>query len=133
MAAISNYLELKLLDHVFRAVAYTAPSAVYVALHTADPGEDAATGELSGGGYARAAVTFNAAADAGDGNSQVTNSGTVTFPVATANWGTVTHWSLWDASSAGNPLWKAALTTSRTINNTDEARFASGTLVVKLG
>ena len=133
MSAITDFLELELLDHVFRNSAYTPPSNVYVALHTGDPGETGALLELSGDGYARTVVTFGAPTDAGDGNSQVTNSAAVTFPAATADWGTVTHFSLWDASSAGNCLWKGALTESRAIVNTDEARFATGTLVIKLG
>lgn len=131
MAAITDYLEPALLNHVFRATAFTSPTSIYVALHTADPGETGATGELVGNAYARVAVTFGAPAVDGTAHA-VSNSATVTFPAATAAWGTVTHWSLWDASALGNCLWKGALTEARAINNTDEARFATGTLVVKL-
>jgi hypothetical protein len=60
--SFSNYLENKLLDHAFRNTSYTPPSAVYVALSTADPGEDGSTiAEPSGNNYARVAATFGAA------------------------------------------------------------------------
>ena len=56
--AVSDYLENALLNHVFRGVAYTAPTAIYLALYTSDP-TDANTGtEVSSGGYARQQVTF---------------------------------------------------------------------------
>ena len=101
MSAASNYLELKVLDHILGTAAYTAPSAVYVKLHTGDPGEDctgnAATEET------RQEATFSAAA-----GGSATLASTVSWTnVSTTE--TYTHFSLWDASTAGNPLLYGAL------------------------
>ena len=60
------------------------------------------------------------------------NDGAVTFPAATASWGTVTHFGVFDASSTGNLLYWGALTTSKTIGSGDTASFAVGTLTVSL-
>ena len=38
--SISNYAELKILDHTTGRAAWTAPSGVYLKLHTGDAGED---------------------------------------------------------------------------------------------
>lgn len=127
MAALSDYLENELLDHALGTGAFTAPAGVYVALFTSDP-TDAGTGtEVSGGSYARQSVAF-AAASAG----ATSNSATVTFPTATANWGTVTHVGLFDAASAGNLLMHGALSASKTINNGDVFEILAGDLDVSL-
>ena len=127
MSAASNYLENKLIDHSLGTTAYTAPSAVYVALFTSDP-TDAGTGtEVSGGGYARQSATF-AAASSGSASTNAT----VTFPTATANYGTVTHVGIYDASSAGNLLFHGAVTTSKTIETGDTFQISSGNLTISL-
>jgi hypothetical protein len=131
--AFTNYLENIVLDHIFRNQAYTPPTTVYVALCTADPGE-AATGAsmnevANSGGYARTAVTFGAAS-----GGQISNSSAVTFPQATASWGTVTHVALVDSATygSGNVLAYGALTTSRAIQSGDTAQFAIGALTLSL-
>jgi hypothetical protein len=125
--AFTNFLELELLDHVFRNSAYTPPAAVYAALFTAAPGETGGGTEVSGGTYAREAITFGAAAD-----GEVTNSAEVDFGTATANWGTISHVGIFDASSAGNMLAYGALASNKTVNNGDSFSFAIGTLTVAL-
>lgn len=126
MSRKTNYAETLVLDWLLTAKAVTRPSAVYVALHTADPTETGSVGELSvGNGYARQAVTFDDAAQ------PYVNSGAVTFgPCTTAAWGTISHMSLWTASSGGNCLYYAPLTASRTIDVSDELAFAAGQLSV---
>ena len=121
----TNYLENALLDHVLRGVQYPCPAGIYVALFTAAPGETAGGTEITGGSYARQGAVFTAAA-----NGQVTNSSDVTFPQATANWGTITHFALLDAISGGNMLYYGALTTSKTINTGDQLKFATGGIAV---
>ena len=131
MANASDYLEVQLRAHLFRTASFAKPAAIYIALHTADP-TDAGTGaEVSGGAYAR--VQRNpldanwTAASATDGAT--TNAADIVFPSPTANWGSVTHFSLWDAATAGNMLAHGPLTTPRTINNGDPApSFAAGAL-----
>lgn len=127
MAALSNYLENKLLDHVLKGTVYTPPTTLYVALFTTDP-TDAGTGtEVSGGAYARKVVTFSVAV-----NGAISNNADVTFDVATANWGTITHCGIYDALSAGNLLFHGALTASKSINIDDQLKISSGSLTVSL-
>lgn len=143
-AAMSDYLENKLLDFLVRGQTFTAPTTVYYALATTT-GSDAACGtEVTGGSYARVAVTSSLANWAGtqsagsttasSGTSGTTsNNATVTFPAPTANWGVVTEYCVFDAASAGNLLWRTALTTSKTINNGDAApSFAAGSATFQI-
>ena len=127
MAEFSNYLENALINAVLRGTAYSSPSTVYVSLYTTDP-TDADTGtEVSGGSYARTAVTFGAPS-----NGVSTNSADVTFPTATAGWGTVTHIGIHDASTGGNLLFHTPLSTSKTIDSGDIFKITSGNLSVTL-
>lgn len=143
-ASLSNYLENKLVDALLRGQAYTMPATVYVALATTT-GSDAACGtEVSGGSYARVAVTSSLTNWAGtqSAGSTVASSGTggttsnnnaIAFPAPTANWGSVTEFCVFDAASAGNLLFRAALTTPKTINNGDAApSFAAGALTFQI-
>ena len=125
--SFSNYLETELLDHVFTNSAYTSPSAVYVALFTAvTDGEAGTVTEVSGGGYARQAGTFSVS-----GNT-ATTSAAIEYPTATADYGTVTHVGIYDASSAGNLLAYASLTASKTISSGDVFRIPAGDLDITL-
>lgn len=127
MSKMSNYLENALCDHIFRNISYTSPTTVYIALYKSDP-TDADTGiEVEGGSYARQPVTFNAPSD-----GTVTNSVDISFPVATADWGTITHVGLRDASVAGNLLFYGPLTVSKTISAGDQFRILAGNLSVTL-
>ena len=123
MADLSNYLENALVNHVLRNTALTSPTTVYLALYTAVTDAEAGTGtEVSGGAYARQAAAFDAPS-----NGVTQNSATITFPTATANWGTITHAAIMDAATAGNPLTAIkALAASKTVNNGDVIRFLAG-------
>jgi len=145
MAAMSDYLENRLIDHVFRARSFTAPTQVYVGLYTAAPSDSGGGTEVSGGSYARATPGVNsdtawaatqggtpAAASSGTGGL-TSNPGVLTFPAPTANWGIVTHVGFFDAASGGNLLFHGALTTSKTINNGDAApTFTANQLTLTL-
>ena len=127
MAAISDFLENELIDHVLRNAAYTSPVTVYLALFTDDP-TDADTGtEVSGGSYARQSVAFDAPT-----NGTTQNSATITFPTATADWGLITHAGIYDAVSVGNLLFHAKLALSQQVLNTETFSEATGQLVVSL-
>lgn len=126
MDAKTDYLEDALLDHVLRNTAYTSPTTVYVGLFTADPTDTGSqANEVTGGSYARQAVTFGAPS-----GGTVANTGIITFPTATASWGTVTHAAILDAVSAGNMLYKGALASSKTVDNGDTVSYAIGALTV---
>lgn len=132
--SMSDYLEVELRKHIFRTGSFTKPSALYVSLHTAAPDEDASpTNEVTGGSYARVQrdpLDANwTAASATDGNTD--NAAAITFPTPSANWGTVTHFGIWDASTSGNMLLSGTITPNKTINNGDPApSFAIGALDV---
>ena len=129
MAEMSNYLENALLNGTLNGTTYTAPAAIYVALYTSDP-TDANTGtEVSGGSYARTAVTF---ATASGTSGSVASNADCTFPQATGTWGTVGWIGLMDASSSGNLLYHTALDASKTIATGDIFKIASGSLTVTL-
>ena len=127
MAAMSNYLENALINATLRNTSYTSPAAVYVALFTTDP-TDAGTGtEVTGGSYARQAATFTSPS-----NGSSTLAADVTFPTATGNWGTVTHFGIYDASTAGNLLYHGALNNSKNIQTGDILRIQVNNLTVTL-
>ena len=127
MAAISNYLENALINGTLRATSYTAPSTVYVALFTSDPTDAGSGTECSGASYARQSATF-----AAPSNGASSTSADVQFPQAGGSWGTITHFGIFDASSAGNLLYHGALTVSKTIDTGDVFKIASGSLTVTL-
>lgn len=124
--SFSNYLENKVLLHVFGATAYTAPATLYVALFTTDPGEAGTGTEVSGGSYARQTVAFTVV------GSLASNTAAVEFPTATASWGTITHAAVYDAVSGGNLLASGALTTSKTIASGDVLRIPAGDFDINL-
>lgn len=132
-ASATDYLENKLIDHIFRGVAYTAPSTLYIALQTTTCTDSSAGTEVSGGSYARVAITSNTTNWASTGGATTTtnpsagtggttsNNAAIVFPSPTANWGTIVSMSVTDASSSGNTLYCVALTTNKTVNNGDAA------------
>ncbi len=127
MAEMSNYLENALINATLRNTSYTSPATVYVGLFTSDPTDAGSGTEVSGGSYARTAVTFGAPS-----NGVSTNSASVEFPQATASWGTVGWIGIHDASTSGNLLYHTALDTSKTIDNGDIFKIAIGSLSVTL-
>lgn len=150
MSAMSNTLENKLIDWFFRgqaigitgasAAAGTGPTSLWVALFTATPSDTGGGTEVTGGSYARVQVTSSLAnwsgtqsvgsttASSGTGGI-TTNNNAITFAEPTANWGTITSFGLFDASSAGNLLVWGALTANKVVNDTDAApSFAAGAL-----
>ena len=127
MSAMSNYLENTLVNATLRNTAYTSPTTVYVGLFTTDPTDAGSGTEVSGGSYVRQSATF-----AAPSNGASSTSADVTFPQATANWGTVTHFGIFDASTAGNLMYHGALTTSKTIETGDVFKISSGNLTVTL-
>jgi hypothetical protein len=128
VAAMSDYLETKVLDYVLRDTADWAPSAIFLSLHTDTPG-DGDGNEVSAGAYtyARQAITFNAAhATAGT----ATNSSVEEFTNMPA--AAVTHIGLHDAVSAGNLLFHGALTAAKTVANGDTIKVAADAITVTL-
>ena len=125
--SFTNFLETEILDHVFAGAAYTAPGTKYLALFTAiADGEAGSVTELSGNAYARQTVAFTTS-----GNT-TSNNAAVEFPTATGNWGTVTHVGVYDASTSGNLMAYATLSSSKAIATGDVFRVPSGDLDITL-
>lgn len=127
MAEFSNYLENKLLDHVLRNTSYTSPTTVYVGLYTSNPDEGNTGTEVSGGSYARQVLSVTTAS-----GGVVTSSADVTFPQATASWGTISHIGMLDALTSGNLLMYTALTTSKAIDTGDIFKMTTNNITVTL-
>ena len=124
---MSNFLENALINATLRNTTYTSVATVYVSLWTSDPTDAGSGTEVSGGSYARTAVTFGAPA-----NGVTTNSADVTFPTATASWGTVGWIGINDAATSGNLLYHSPLDTAKTIDTGDIFKISSGNLSVTL-
>ena len=129
MAEMSNFLENALLNATLNATTYTAPANIYVSLWTTDPTDAGSGTEVSGGSYARTAVSF-ATASGTSGN--VLNDADVTFPTATASWGTVGWIGINDAATSGNLLYHTALDTAKAIDSGDIFKISTGNLSVTL-
>ena len=128
MGSMSDYLEDAVLNHIFGKSSYTPPT-IYVGLSTADPLDDGSgLAEPSGGSYARVATSASDWTTASGGS--ISNANEITFPQATGDWGTITHFALFDAATGGNMLYHGALTTSKNPTAGDTASFAPGDLTV---
>jgi len=128
---MSNYLAAALLNRVFRGQPMTFPSTIYIALYTSDPTKNDTGTEVSGGGYVRQQVVFGAPTEE-DGRQVIRNTADVVFPIATADWGTVTHAGIRDAATGGNLLYFGPLNVPRTILAGDRARLLAGTIELTL-
>lgn len=135
--ALTDYAENKIVDAVMRGQTLGAPATWYVALYTVCPTDSTAGTEVTGGSYARVAVTAgltqwagtqsagSTTASSGTGGT-TSNNATISFPTPTAGWGTVVCWGLTDAASSGNLWIYSALTVNKTINNGDSVSFSAG-------
>lgn len=118
MTAASDYLENEILDHILGTAAYTAPTNVYIKLHTGVPGED---GTGNPAGEATRKVLSFAAASGGVASS---NAAVTWTSVSTTE--TYSHWSIWDALTVGNCLLTGALGSSVAVTAGDNFEIASG-------
>lgn len=132
MGSFGDWLEDEVLDHIFMK-SWAALSNIWVGLSIADPLDDASgNDEPSGSAYARVS-TVSGDWNASTGSpSTVDNANDLTFPEATGDWGTVSHFTLWDAATVGNMLAHGSLSASKPIGNGDTAKFAAGDLDVTL-
>jgi hypothetical protein len=136
--SFSDYLEDKVLNHVFGGTSYTAPTTLYVGVFTSAASDTGPGTEVSGNGYARQSVAFTVS---GTSPTTASSSAAVEFPEATGSWGTVTYAGVFDAVSGGNMLAWAQLTDPadfvtalpKAITAGDILRISAGNLKVTLG
>lgn len=140
---LTDYAENKIIDAVMRGQALGAPATWYYALYTTCPTDSSAGVEVTGGSYARVAVTAGltqwagtqaaASTTASTGTGGTTsNNAVVTFTTPTAGWGTVNCWGLVDALTAGNIWLYTPLTIPKTINNGDLPSFPAGATTIQI-
>jgi hypothetical protein len=122
----STYLDNNFLNAALRNTPYTPPVSVHLALYLIAPGVGGGGTEVSGAGYSRQPVTFSAPV-----GGQCSNTADINFPVALADWGTVTAFGLLDNSSGGNLLYFGNLSSPRFIAASDQAKFPTGQLVTQ--
>jgi len=127
MAAMSDFLENALINATLRNTTYTSPAVVYVGLFTTDPTDADVGTEVTGGSYAREAASFGAPS-----NGSSTTDADITFPTATGDWGTVTHFGIYDAATTGNLLYHGVLNNSKTIQTGDILKIEAANLTVTL-
>jgi len=131
MSSFTDYTENLVLNWLFTTNSATRPTAWYIGLFTAAPSDAGGGTEVSGNGYAR--VVTGTMSVSGTSPTNCTNDAAIEFAAASGgNWGTITHIAVLDASTSGNMLGWAALTTSRTINDGDILRIPAGDLDITL-
>ena len=125
--AKSNYLENKVIDHFLGTSSTSAPSNVYMGLFTSNPTDANSGTELTIGsnGYTRKVIAFSAAS-----SGSATNSSAETFTASGGNWGTITHFGIFDASSSGNLLYHGALTDDKVIEDGDSLVVAASAITI---
>jgi len=130
MSGFSDFWENEVLDHLFDKGVYAAPP-IHMALSTTDPGDDgAAACEPAGGSYAR--VETSNADWTGASGGTISNADAIEFVLATADWGTITHFALYDTPAGGHLLASGPLSSAKTIVAGDLVRFLPGDLTVVL-
>lgn len=129
MAGFSTHLAQALINHVFRAQSYTAPTGVYLALFVADPTDNNVTAnEVTGAWYGRKQVT-SWTAPTGTGVA-TSNSNQIAFNAVTSSAVTVTHWGLYDSATTGNLLASGAFTNAKVLNVDDVLAVNAGDLTL---
>jgi len=118
------YLDNSMINAALRATPYTSPIAVHLALFTTAPTVGGGGTEVSGGSYARQLITWTAPV-----NGQSSNVADALFPVASAAWGIIVAFGVYDASSGGNLLYFNTLSTPRNVQINDQVRFPMGQLI----
>lgn len=130
---MSTYLEQAILNEVLRGQNYLPPSNIHVGLFTSDPTDEDIGTEVSGGGYARQAVTFGAPVKDGNNKSVVHNTNEIDFGIAASDWGNISYFGIFDAASGGNLLFHGELTNPKTILENDRPIWYAGDLKIRLG
>ena len=118
-----------MLNAVLRSTPYTSPSTVYAALFTSTPVAPTSTHpgtEVTGGSYSRQSVSWSAPSDVG----VVYNLSDIDFSIATASWGTIYAWGIFDSLTLGNLLYYGALGAPRVVSVNSQVILPAGQLQI---
>jgi hypothetical protein len=123
MSQLSDWAENATLDWLMGGATPTRPTARYLALFTAAPSDSGGGTEMSGGGYARQAVTCGAAS-----GGTCSNTNAPSFTISGVDPNPFTHVGVFDALTSGNLIWHGALAASKDLGDGDTISFAAGEL-----
>lgn len=136
MAGFTNYLEDKVIGHVFGGTTFTPPATYYCGLQTVTPTDSGAGTEVSGGAYARQSIAWTVATG---GTAQASNTAALEWAAATSDWGTVVTAGVYDALTGGNLVAYETLTKTdfstanpKVINEGDIFKIDAGNLRIQL-
>ena len=130
MSSFTDYTENLALTYLFTTGSVTRPTAWYVGLFTAAPSDTGGGTEVTGNAYAR--VVTGTISGTGTATT-FSNAAAIEFAAASGgNWGTIGWAGVFDASTGGNLLAWAPLTTSRVINDGDVFRIPATSLTITL-
>ena len=130
MSSFTNHTESLVLTWLLTTGTATRPTAWFVGLLTAAPSDTGGGTEVSGSGYSRKATGTITVSGT---DTTATNAAAIEFdPASGGNWGNITHAAIFDASTGGNMIAWAQLTTARTINDGDVFRIPATSLTVTL-
>lgn len=130
MAGKSDYLENKVLNYIFNGGAFSAPATVYVGLYTSAPTDAGGGTEVSGGSYARVAITCNTTNFPTTTTGVIRNAVAQNFAQASAAWGTVVAFGIFDALTGGNLLYWGTISPSKTVASGDTLSIAINNLEI---
>lgn len=134
MAVLTDYMEKKLLDHIFGQAAFTRPFALYLGLSTtafadSDNTTTASAKELSGNAYAR--VRIDDISEYNTSGDDIRNSSSIDFAEATGSWGNIGYWGIFDGNgSSANMLMHGSFSSATTVNSGDQFRISTGGLEI---
>ena len=141
MAGLTQTVEKSLLEWLLKQTAWpAAPTTIFYALHSADPGDTGANELASTGAYARAALASDTnnstntnynAIDQSGAASKITNKLDISFPTATSSWNggaAIQYFSIWSASTAGTCYWSGTIAggTGVVVLNGSTLKFTGG-------
>ena len=135
MAGLSDYAETAIINALLRGTNFTAPTvaSLRLALFTSDPTDAGNLNEVASGTWYTRQLTGNFTAPSpADTKHQSSNVASITFPAVTTSAVTVTHIGIFDAATAGNMLFSAPMTSTKTLQVGDVLSFAPGTIVTTL-
>lgn len=126
MTALTNDAENRILNHICRGTTFTPTLPLRLALYTTVPTETGGGTEVSGGSYARQNITFGSAST----NGSISNTSAITFPVATANWGTVRGAAILDSAASPIMIWYGSASSAKVVETNDQYVVPVGALVI---
>ena len=131
--SFSDYLENAALNYVFGSTAYSPSGTYYLGLSTTCPTDaNGNVNEPAGGAYARRSITNAKSFWSTSTTGVIINMNEVAFPEATASWGSIAYFVMYDQSAGGNLIVWGSGSTPKTIDTGDIARFGSGNITISL-